>query len=241
MNKINDINLIDLKDDVYYVIDNQKDHKLMIDENKHLNILYFSRYEGDIQLEFDLAKYATLNIDFILMNNYANIDLNINLLGEYSECYIRNINLVKNGDKYFNVNVNHQAKYTNSMVSNNAICFDNGNLNFNIVGHIEKDMKDANARQLTRGLILGENASCKALPVLLIDYFDVKAYHGATIGKINDDDLFYLMSRGLSKKQAFALIINSLLEPFLKKITDEEMKSMIEKQYLSYFEGDENE
>ena len=66
----------------------------------------------------------------------------------------------------------------------------------------------------------------------------MKAYHGATIGKISDDDLFYLMSRGLSKNEAFMLVINGLLEPFIREIEDENIKNNVMNAYFSYFKGE---
>ena len=84
--------------------------------------------------------------------------------------------------------------------------------------------------------ILDPTGECLAEPILLIDYYDVKAYHGATIGKISDDDLFYLMSRGLTKEEAFMLIINGLIEPFVKRIHDESIKEETMKAYYAFFE-----
>ena len=97
-------------------------------------------------------------------------------------------------------------------------------------------MKNSDVRQITKGLILDPTGECLAEPILLIDYYDVKAYHGATIGKISDDDLFYLMSRGLTKDEAFMLIINGLIEPFVKNVHNEEMKNEIMKVYYTFFE-----
>lgn len=236
------MNNLSLKNDYYEMINDGRDLcNITLEESQKLKILYFSRLDKDLTLNFDLKENAQLNIDFILMNNNGKLNLNVNLNGAFSRTNIRNLSLVKDGNKEFNAAIYHNAIATDSEVANSSISFDNGHNVFNITGKILKDMKDANARQLTRGLILGENASCKALPILLIDYYDVKAYHGASIGKINDDDLFYLMSRGLSRKEAFILIVNSLLEPFLKEIKSEDLKVMINDQYLNYFEDENNE
>ena len=155
-----------------------------------------------------------------------------------------NPNIDKNSDQYKNakkdidINVNHLARETRSNVVNNGISFENGKNYFNVCGTIKPNMKNSDVRQITRGLILSPSGECVANPILLIDYYDVKAYHGATIGKISDDDLFYLMSRGLTKNEAFMLLINGLLAPFVKDITDEIIKEDIMKAYHAYFSGD---
>ena len=100
-------------------------------------------------------------------------------------------------------------------------------------------MKNSDVRQITKGLILHPTGECLAEPILLIDYYDVKAYHGATIGKISDDDLFYLMSRGLSKEEAFMLIINGILTPFVKDLNYDLVKEEIMRAYYAYFEQGE--
>ena len=63
----------------------------------------------------------------------------------------------------------------------------------------------------------------KSLPILLIDEYDVHANHGAAIGKMSDDELFYLMSRGLSNKEAFKLILSGIINPFMDNLLDESL------------------
>ena len=59
--------------------------------------------------------------------------------------------------------------------------------------------------------------------ILLIDEYDVHANHGAAIGKMSDDELFYLMSRGLSNKEAFKLILSGIINPFMDNLLDESL------------------
>ena len=68
------------------------------------------------------------------------------------------------------------------------------------------------------------NSTIKVMPVLLIDEFDVSANHGCAIGKIDEEGLYYLMSRGISKKDAEMLIIKGFLSPILNGLSNEEVK-----------------
>ena len=61
-------------------------------------------------------------------------------------------------------------------------------------------MKNSNAYQSLKGIIGSDRAVIEVNPILLIDEYDVKAGHGATIGKLDEFSLYYLMSRGLNRK-----------------------------------------
>jgi Fe-S cluster assembly protein SufD len=85
-------------------------------------------------------------------------------------------------------------------------------------------MKRSVARQSNRGIVLGNKSRLDANPLLLIDEFDVVASHGAAIGKMDEEQLYYLMSRGLTLKNAERLIISGFLSPVLEKLTTDGLK-----------------
>ena len=88
-------------------------------------------------------------------------------------------------------------------------------------------MSSSNCRQLSRGVVLDDESHIKSKPILLIDEFDCFASHGAAIGKLRDEDLFYLMSRGLNKNDAFLLILEGIIKPFIDNISIEELKETV--------------
>ena len=69
------------------------------------------------------------------------------------------------------------------------------------------------------------------MPNLFIDEYDVIANHAASIGSINKEDLFYLMSRGLEEKEASKLIVLGFVQPLLDKIDNKELKEEISKEF----------
>ncbi len=103
---------------------------------------------------------------------------------------------------------------------------------FEGIGKINKNMKRSIARQSNKGIVLGENSRLEANPLLLIDEYDVVASHGASIGKIDDEQLYYLMSRGLSLKVAERLIISGFLSPVLKVLST----NMLKEDFISTVE-----
>ena len=91
-------------------------------------------------------------------------------------------------------------------------------------------MSKSKCAQLSRGIVMDDKSMIQAKPILLIDEFDCFANHGASIGKMSDEDLFYLMSRGLTKNQAFLLILGGIIRPFIESIPNEEIRNELEEQ-----------
>ena len=229
-----------LRENTHLIINEFLGKEVIIDvlENTKAQIILFTANNTGCSININLKENASLNLDLIFLNENCINNINALLVGEYADLNLNLLSLAKNAKKEFDINVMHLARETKSSVTNNGICFDNGKNIFNVNGIIKPNMKNSDVRQITKGLILSPSGECVANPNLLIDFYDVKAYHGATIGKISDDDLFYLMSRGLTKNEAFMLVINGLLEPYIKDIEEESIKNSIMSAYFSYFKGE---
>ncbi len=164
----------------------------------------------------------------ILSNGNIISDTLISLVGEFSNTEVKTI-AVADATQRQNVNTAtfHNAKMSSSNIVNQGVAKEKAKLYFNNFGKIEQGMSESKAFQSTRGVILDRYASIQANPFLLIDEFDVEAGHGATIGKFDDDSLFYLMSRGLSKADAEKLIVNGFINPILDGIDNEALKEQL--------------
>ena len=88
-----------------------------------------------------------------------------------------------------------------------GVILEKGTLTFNGIGHIIKGAKGADAQQESRVLMLSDQARSDANPILLIDENDVTAGHAASIGQVDPEDMYYLMSRGLDKATAERLVV----------------------------------
>ena len=111
----------------------------------------------------------------------------------------------------------HQAPETTSNIVAKSIVKDNGKASYRGMVKVEKGAKGAKTSINCENLILGKKAIANTYPALQIEEKEAEGYHEAKTGKIAEDQLFYLMSRGLSEKQATALIINGFLEPVIDK------------------------
>lgn len=132
--------------------------------------------------------------------------------------------------------VDHQSPMTFSNISNIGVSFSGAKVLFHTTGKIEKGMNDSKCQQISKGIVMDDNSEVTADPILLIDEYDCFANHGAAIGKMSDEDLFYLMSRGLDKSQAFLLILEGMIAPFMDRIENDELKSEIQAKVLNMIE-----
>ncbi|MCL2112834.1 MAG: Fe-S cluster assembly protein SufD [Streptococcaceae bacterium] len=124
--------------------------------------------------------------------------------------------------KVVGISTGHQIQGVDTRVTNfgkssvghilqNGVILDRGTLTFNAIGHIIKGAKNADAQQSSRVLMLSDKGRGDANPILLIDENEVTAGHAASVGQVDEEDLFYLQSRGLDEETAKRLVIRGFL------------------------------
>lgn len=134
----------------------------------------------------------------------------------------------KDRQKVFDVSAYHLSPASRAVVSNYGIAKDGGRLTFAGVSKIERGAKGSDTRQEAKIIVFDSGSDGKCSPVLKIDENDVNASHGASVGRLNDDHLFYLLSRGLPEVEARRLITMGYLKPVLAYFDDEELKGALE-------------
>jgi len=196
--------------------------------NSQVKYLLVSEIESNksvINHQFTAHKDSKLELITGLVSNVLDAKMHIDLVGEGADVKMRAV-AISSDDNIQNIDVfmTHKAPHTFGDMTNIGIANKRGKIILNGVEKIEKGMKQANAFQTLKGIITSDLASVEVNPILLIDEYDVKAGHGATIGKIEEDVLYYLMSRGLTKKESEKLIINGFLKPVIDEIDDEPLR-----------------
>ncbi len=170
------------------------------------------------------------NLNFIQINFLANdCNLEVILKGEGANFEAHTLTIGDYGNYNYKQMISHEAKHTNSNIINLAISLLSSKIKYDTTSHILNKMKKSNCRQLAKGIIISPESSIEAKPILLIDENDVYAYHGAAIGKMSDNELFYLMSRGLTKDEALNLLVGALINPVLKMLP-ENLKNDVSKE-----------
>jgi len=160
-----------------------------------------------------------------LMHQTTNLD------GEYASGTSKTIAITSGPQEArYETLVEHNAKDTEGYIEHYGVANNESALIFEGIGQINKGMKQSVARQSNYGIVLGEKARLDANPLLLIDEFDVEASHGAAIGKIDEEELYYLMSRGLTENAAQRLIINGFLSPVMSLLETDVLKDMFLKR-----------
>ncbi|WP_228099198.1 MULTISPECIES: Fe-S cluster assembly protein SufD [unclassified Granulicatella] len=114
--------------------------------------------------------------------------------------------------------VTNYAKHSVGHILQHGVIMDKATLTFNGIGHIIKGAKGADAQQESRVLMLSDSARGDANPILLIDENDVTAGHAASVGQVDEEQLFYLTSRGIPRVQAEKLVIRGFLGTVISAI-----------------------
>ncbi|WP_239615130.1 Fe-S cluster assembly protein SufD [Cohnella mopanensis] len=112
----------------------------------------------------------------------------------------------------------HFGRSTESDMITRAVMKEESTAIINGITKIEKGATKANGQQTEKVLMLSPKARGDANPILLIDEDDVKAGHAASVGQVNADQIYYLMSRGISRSEAERLIIHGFLDPVVSEI-----------------------
>ena len=95
--------------------------------------------------------------------------------------------------------------------------------------YVNSKAQKTDGYQLSRALLLNQETEFNAKPELEIYADDVKCSHGSTSGNLDENSIFYLMSRGLSLSQSKELLINGFLQEVAEKISDEKIKQLVKK------------
>ena len=124
-------------------------------------------------------------------------------------------------------NITHIGKNTSGHAVSKGVVKDRARSIFKGMIRIEKDAANSRAYLAEHGMILSKDARADAIPGLEIKTNDVKATHSASVAQINDEELFYLMSRGLNEDDAKKLIIIGFFEPLVERIPVPEIAKRI--------------
>lgn len=155
--------------------------------------------------------------------------IRVRLEGDNSSFLLCGIFLGRENKKIvFNTDVNHFGKNTKSLTTIRAVFFDSASFNNDGMVRIIKGAKNTDGYFQSKVLLFDE-AKGRSVPSLEIDENEVKAGHGSTIGRPDQEQLFYLRSRGLTEEEAEALIVSGFFEPIIKLLPKDKQKGTISK------------
>lgn len=225
-------------------------------EMTYIHPLYVSD-DNNIYLKQDQAKVCMYNATLAKDASFRWTSINLGdslyerghvyLEGEGAYADVGGASYAQEGSKQSYVSHLHANKpHGKLMIHNHGVVESGGEGHFASIADIKKGSYQTKAREENRFMTLDINAKAYADPTLLIDEHDVEASHQATVGQIDQNQLYYLQSRGLSKEQASRLMTAAFLTPLFSRISIEEVKNSLierfyEKMHVSEILGEEEE
>lgn len=213
--------------------DKSTDVVFSIKPNAHLSwgIVDFASEKAS-KIQGVLESGATLKVAYAdFSQGDLSLDATISLRGDgsYVDWHLASLSAKKNV-KNVSVSFNHLGKDTYAMMNNYGVAEDSASLVFSGTSHIFNGSHHSKTHQNAKIMVFDPNCLAKANPVLKIDENDIEASHSASVGKVNDDHLFYLCSRGLSNDEAKRLITLGYLNPIISHFQDVSIREQIAKE-----------
>lgn len=209
-----------------YTLNNLSKKYILNISNCNINIFSMLENSEDLNIEINIDNAKV--IYNLISYDTKNQNIKVNLNSEHSSIEIFN-SLVSISSQNSIINILHNSKKTDSSVYNFAATKDSGSITFDVTSKVLKGMKNSVVNQESKIISLNSSNNNKINPILLIDEFDAIAKHSAFIGKFKDEEVFYMQSRGIKKKDAYDLLLKGFLIGTLK--IDEEEKNNIIKKY----------
>ena len=218
-----------------------------ITDTNFMNILYnFDLKKESILKNYKIDKSFNKNIKYSYNNinqeknsisetfifsassDYFKNEINCNLKGEHSSAFVNGIFSLKDNKQHeIRTSINHLVENTKSYQLIKSVLGKNSKAVYQGRIYVDSIAQKTDGYQLSKAILLDETSEFNAKPELEIYADDVKCSHGSASGSLNENSIFYLMSRGLNYKESKELLINGFLLDVVEKITDAEIRNLI--------------
>ena len=222
-NSINNVfSILDLKEKALLqhsiIQDNSDNHDLIFStfSNCYKESSYYQRV-------YNFSEGYVRNFHFSDLND---INSSVDLKGYF---FLKDSNTSNN--KTF---VKHLAENCKSNQIYKGILNNNSKASYYSNTHVDSAAQKTEGYQLSKGILLSENASYFSKPELKIYADDVKCSHGSTIGPIDENAIFYLRSRGMTKKEATKILVSSFVNEDLNNIKNIKVSEIVQKKLITY-------
>lgn len=207
--------------------------KIYVEKGAKLNIYKIQSYSKNIT-HFDsniifAEENAEINIiDIQLGSRLKGINYDVQLKGDNSICNIKSIYVGTEEDKMdFSYNIKYFGKRTNGFIESKGALTDSAWKVFRSTIDFVKGSKKAKGGESEYVTLLSKDVKSHAIPALFCTEDDVIGEHAASAGQIDQNKMFYLMSRGLDQNTAKILVVESSFEPILELLPDKEVKEKV--------------
>ena len=216
-------------------------------DKNFVNILYnFNLKKDSILKNYKIDRFKNNNLKYSFNNieqetnsisetfilsagsNYLKNEVNCNLRGKYSSAFVNGVfSLNENQQHEIRTTINHLEENTKSYQLIKSVLGKESKAAYQGKIFVNSKAQKTDGYQLSKAILLNDTSEFNAKPELEIYADDVKCSHGSASGSLNENSIFYLMSRGLNYQQSKELLINGFLLDVVEKITDSEIKNLI--------------
>ena len=234
-----DLDFASLDKEMSFAVNSQNEARLYLTNINNDNVVDFELMEGavlhlsifakdpikNLKLSANLTNNAQIIVyfaDFAKESNTGEVVINLNGNGATADWHLASLASEKD-NKNISVSVYHNAPQTFAKVDNYGVVKDDSKLVFAGTSHILKGSVKSKTHQNAKIMVFDSNSDAIAKPILKIDENDIEASHAAAVGKISDEHLFYLTSRGLNMDEAKMLITLGYLKPIFKGFDEDKV------------------
>jgi Fe-S cluster assembly protein SufD len=198
-------------------------------QNRHRDSLHFASHRAEIDRDANLEW-----VSVALGGRTGKTRLESRLAGQGANVRLTGTAVV-DGDQHVDLDTTqeHDAPNATSDLFFKGVLTDRGRSVWRGVIRVAKDAQKTDAYQQNRSLILSEKAHADSIPGLEIEANDVRCTHGATIGRVDQELLYYLMSRGLDRNAATHVIIQGFFRDVLERIESDALRAAVDEALRS--------
>jgi len=199
-------------------------------EIKKVSAVNLSANESARKIKINVGKSARVEFTAAdLGRGNFSVDVEINLDGDDSTAEIDSV-YFGDGKRRLDINyvIRQRGLRTNAVMNVRGALSDTCDKTFRGTLDFQRGAKGSVGRELEEVIILSDGVRNRSVPLMLATEDDVDGHHAVTVGRLDDEKIFYLMSRGLDKLAAERLIVEAAFNPVLEKIDDKNLRSHLQ-------------
>ncbi len=207
--------------------------RFILHKNSKLHLIQVQRTANDFTFINDITSKqeegASLKLTKLILSSRRSFDSFLIDLDKYKASFENDMLYLVDNDNELDINyiINHRGIKTRSYLDIKGILRDRAKKTFRGTIDIKKGAVNASGKENEAVLLIDDDVINKSIPIILCSEEDVEGAHGASIGKLDEEILFYMQSRGIEEKKIYKIIAKARVEELCQKIKDEKTISKI--------------
>jgi Fe-S cluster assembly protein SufD len=216
--------------------------EVFVKEGGHLHYISYQNFNPNV-LDFTLKRAHVARdaeIDWVIGMfgaSFQRYDIECIMEGEGGNSFMYGVGFAEHNQQFGQfTKQHHKVGHTTSDLLFKNVLRDSAVTNYSGTIKVEKNANGTNAYQSNKNLVLSDKVKCDTKPILEIESNQLRCTHGATVGRLEEQHLYYLRARGLTEEQAREVLLEAFLDPVLARIQVEavykEFSDLIHKKVI---------